>query len=134
VRTRCFCLIQINRICFNAPLSAGSKRERVPDDGKQALELPRWQVRRRSAAEEDRIDFMRLSELRQLALQRFQVGIDQVVAAGNEREVAIAAAMAAEGDVDVRCAAVSCHLSFVPCHLSLASQMTNDKGQVTLKP
>jgi hypothetical protein len=57
-----------------------------------------------SAAEKQCIDFMWLAELLQFTLERFQVCIDQVVSTRDQREVAIAAAMAAEGDVDIRCA------------------------------
>jgi len=44
---------------------------------------------------------VRLAEHVQLAVERIEVGVDQVIAAGDEREVAIAAAVVTEGDVDV---------------------------------
>ena len=56
---------------------------------------------RRAAAEVERVDFARRLELLQLELDRPQIVADQIVAAGDEREVAVAAVMPAEGDVDV---------------------------------
>ena len=55
---------KVARIGFHAELAALSKREPMTDDAKQSLKLPRRQVRRRPAAEKERIDFMGLAELR----------------------------------------------------------------------
>ena len=49
-------VIQIDRIRFDAQLATSRKREPLPHDGKQALQLRRRQVRGRPTAEEERID------------------------------------------------------------------------------
>jgi len=61
-------------------------------------------VCRRPAAEKECVNFIRPAEPRQLALQCVQVRPDQIIPPGYQREVAIPAAVAAEGDVDIRCA------------------------------
>src|SRR5262249_32934547 len=53
------------------------------------------------SAEEKRIDLVCLAEPAQLALQSIEIGIDQVIPPGDQREIAVAAAVAAERNVDI---------------------------------
>ena len=110
-----FRLVEVARIGLDAEFCIGGKREILARNHQKSIELRRWQVRRSAAAEKERIDFVRFAERAKLALKCFQIGSDQVVPARDEREVAVAAAMAAEGDVDVSRAG-RCHSSIVIGH------------------
>ncbi len=67
----------------------------------QPPELIGIQVRRRAAADEQRLDRPRLAERRQFERERVEVQLDEVVVAGGDGEVAVAAVVGAERDVDV---------------------------------
>ena len=58
-------------------------------------------MRWRAAAEEDGIDFTGTAELFELSFQRFQIIADQVVAACDQGEVAVSAAMGAKRHMDI---------------------------------
>src|SRR5262245_18867392 len=67
----------------------------------EAVKLFGRQMRWRAAADEERLDFARLAEPTQLALERCKVGLDQSVAPGDECEVAVPAAVSAKRNVNV---------------------------------
>ena len=59
------------------------------------------QLGRRATAEEQRVDRPRRAEPGQFGRDRLQIAVDQIVAAGHEREIAIAAAMGTKRHVNV---------------------------------
>ena len=77
----------------------------------------RWrrQVSRRPSTKEQRVDLDDAFDSLQFKIERFEIGTDQVVASGDEREVAITAPMTAEGDMDVDGAVAGAgHLRILP--------------------
>ena len=66
-----------------------------------AFELPRAQVRGRAAAQKQGVDGLRRKERGHLLGECVEVGVDEVVLPGGDGEVAVAAVVGAERNVDV---------------------------------
>jgi hypothetical protein len=94
-------VVHVGRIAFNTELGARIERKPFQHRRQQPFELRRRQVRGRAASDEQRVDRPRPLEPGELPGQCLQVAVDQVVAAGDHGEVAVAAAVPAERDVDV---------------------------------
>ena len=91
----------VERIGLDRHFRAGDGRQPRAENRKQSRET-RWaEVRGRAAAEVERVEIEWHRTSLQFPADRRQVSFDQVVAAGHEREVAVAAAVPAEGHVDV---------------------------------
>src|SRR3990170_4075349 len=58
-------------------------------------------MRRRPAADEQRVDFARCFQPRQLPFNRPNIRLDQIVATGNDSKIAVAAAVATERNMNV---------------------------------
>ena len=79
------------RVCYN----------RVGEDCKKLSDTIGPQMRRGASAEIKRVQHESLPDPREFSCECLKVAIDQVVAAGNERKIAVAAAVAAEWHVDI---------------------------------
>ena len=88
-------------------LRAACQRKPAPHKLHQFFQLIERQMRRCTAAEEESIDLARLLEFRQFHCQRLKVAANEIVAAGDQREVAIPAAKRAERYMDVQAGGVS---------------------------
>jgi len=91
----------VERIRLERDLGPGAEPQALVQDAEQAFESVGAEVRRRSAAEVERVDGEWLGDPLQFPLERRQVATDEVVAAGEQREIAVAAPVPAEGHVDV---------------------------------
>ena len=56
---------------------------------------------RRSSPEEERVDLTRLAEMGQIDRESIEIGVDQVVPPGNQREIAVAAPMRAKRHMQI---------------------------------
>src|SRR5439155_3983325 len=74
----------------------------LADRPQKSLQMSGAQICRRPAADEDRLDRLRLAEQGELAFERVQVLIDPVVRAGDDGKIAVAAVVGTKGDVHVR--------------------------------
>ncbi len=99
--------VEVGRICFYAEFvfvgrlsqAVMSCGQRMPAEhgGQQPLKLWSLQLRRRAATEEQRINLARLAQRGQLALDRRQKRLDEIIPPGNDSEVAIPATMRQKG-------------------------------------
>src|SRR5262249_42928636 len=93
--------IQIGRIGLDAEFVASRQGKPAQNDFQQPFELSTSEMSGSSTAEKQCVDFARLDERRRLWAQRRQIGIDKIIAARHDCEVAIATPMPTERNVDI---------------------------------
>ena len=81
--------------------AASIQRQPAENGGQQAFELGRAEVRGRAAAEEKRPHRLCLAQRGQLGGERVEIQFDEMILSGGDGEIAVAAVMGAEGDMDV---------------------------------
>ena len=86
---------------LDAPFAVGLQRQPAPDGVQQPCQLRRRQMSRRAAADEQRPNRLRFAERRHLGVEGIEVQFDVMVLAGGDGEIAIAAVVGAERNVDV---------------------------------
>ncbi len=103
-----FRVIDGNGIRFQRELIIGSERESIMDHDQQAAQLAGRQLRRSSAADENRFHWVRRARWRKpredtshLPFQCIQILVRERIPAGDHSEIAIAAVMSAKRDVNV---------------------------------
>ena len=91
----------VGRVSLDRELVSRPQSEPTADGRQQCVKFHWRQMRRRPAAEEERLDRPRGAERGQLTLDRHQVLARQVVPPRQNSEIAVAAMMLAEGDVNI---------------------------------
>ncbi len=123
-------LLDVERagIRLDGPFRARAPDQPSPDDAGQPLELGGIQAGGRPTADEDRVHLLRTHQHRRhLALERRQVAIGQVIDSGQRGEVAIAALVGAERDMDVR------RPRPLPSRLDIPTLRISDHGTASMK-
>src|SRR5579863_4699992 len=92
---------QALRVRLDAEFKSGKQFEPAADEPQETVAVVGGEVGRRSSPPEQRADWLRTGKRPELDFQRPEIVADEMVLAGNEREVAIAAAMGAKWNVNI---------------------------------